>query len=192
MQRACVTAALLLAGSLPAQADDLPARKAGLWEIRSGEKTAAGDAPAIQQCVDAETDRVLQSVAGGPWTGLLCARIDVRKAGDTVTADATCEAIPDKPERERTVHTVTVHAVFTGSFDSAYAMTMTMKGKALPGGTRTKTGAAKWLGPCIAGQKPGVVIMETVLGTLWLDVLETQKRSRPVDGARPDMTGGGP
>ena len=174
MRHACVTAALLLAGSLPGQADDLPARKAGLWEIKPGEENVASDAPAIQQCVDAATDRMLQSVMG-PWTGLACARRDVRQARDTVTADATCKVIPDKPEKDRTVHTVTVHAVFTGSFDTAYTMTMTVQGD-VPGGTMTRKGAARWLGPCAAGQKPGDVILGGVLGTFRLNVREMQKR----------------
>jgi hypothetical protein len=174
MRHACVTAALVVAGALPVQADDLPARKAGLWELRFGEENDASDAPAIQQCVDAATDRMLQSVMG-PWTGLLCTRRDVRQAGDTVTADATCRVIPDKPERDRTVHTVTVHAVFTGSFATAYTMTMTVQGD-VPGGTMARQAAARWLGPCAAGQKPGDVIMGGVLGTIRLNVREMQRR----------------
>jgi len=175
MRHACVSAALLLSGSLPAQADDLPARKAGLWELRFGEENVTSDdAAAIQQCVDAATDRMLQSVMG-PWTGLLCTRRDVRQAGDIVTADAMCKAIPDKPERVRTMHTVTVHAVFTGSFDTAYTMTMTVQGDG-PGGTITKRAAARWLGPCAAGQKPGDVIMGGVLGSFRLNIRDMQKR----------------
>jgi hypothetical protein len=166
-----MAAALLVAGARPLWADDLPARKAGLWEIKSGEESMASEETAIQQCVDASTDRMLQSVMG-PWSGLLCARRDVRKAGDTVTADATCKVLPDKPERVRTVHTVTVHAVFTGSFDSAYTVTMTVQGRALPGGTKTGTTAARWLGPCAAGQKPGDIIM----GSLRLNVWEMMQK----------------
>jgi hypothetical protein len=42
--------------------------------------------------------------------------------------------------------------VITGSFDSAYTMTMTSEGDAVPGGKSSMTIAATWLGPCTAGQ----------------------------------------
>ena len=164
---------LLLAGAMPVRADDFPNRKAGLWEVTSGAEDPGSAAPATQQCVDAATDRTVGLVME-PWAYLLCARREVRRAGDTMTADATCKMVPDKPERGGTIHTVTVHAVVNGNFDSAYTMTMTVQGKALPGGTKTITTAAKWLGPCAAGQKPGDIVM----GGLKMNILEMMKRGR--------------
>ena len=70
------------------------------------------------------------------------------KTGDTVTIDSTCTVAG---------RTVSTHAVVTGSFDSAYTMTVTAEGSALPPVKMTIEG--KWLSACAAGQQPGDVIM---------------------------------
>ena len=166
-------AVLFLAGAMEVQADDFPNRKAGLWEVTSGAEDPGSADSATQQCVNASTERMVGLIME-PWSHLLCVRWEVRRAGDTMTADATCKVLPDKPESGGTIHAVTVHAVVTGNFDSAYTMTMTVQGQALPGGTKTITTAAKWLGPCAAGQKPGDIVM----GGLKMNILDMMKRGR--------------
>src|SRR5712671_1250684 len=71
------------------------------------------------------------------------------------------------------IDAATSHAVITGSFDSAYTMTVTSESDALPGGKMTMTIAAKWLGPCTADQKPGDMIMGNGFK---MNILEMQKR----------------
>ncbi len=139
-------ATVLLLSTVPTLAVELPTRKAGLWEIRMN------DAPmAVQQCIDAATDRMMVSSAG-PMAQQACPKRDVQRSGDTWTVESTC-TFKDK--------TFKTHMVVTGSFDSAYTQTTTSEGDAdtIPGGKLTIKMNAKWIGPCAADQKPGDMIM---------------------------------
>jgi hypothetical protein len=78
--------------------------------------------------------------------------------------DSTC-TVGGKP--------ATFHAAITGSFDSAYAMTVTAKGEGLPAGMLNMTLTASWLGARQPGQKSGDVVM---LGGKKVDIPELQKR----------------
>jgi hypothetical protein len=163
MGRFGTAAVLVLAGAVPMLAAEMPARKAGLWEIRMN-----GAPMAIQQCIDAATDQMMMSGAG-MLAQTACSKRDVERSGATMTIDSVC-TYKDK--------TATSHAVVTGSFDSAYEMTVTSEADGLPGGKMTMTLAAKWLGPCAADQKPGDMIMG---GGIKLNILEMQKQ-RPSQG----------
>ena len=164
MVRFGATGILILAGALPAVAAELPTRKAGLWEVRMN-----GAPQAIQQCIDASTDQMMQSSAG-PLAQAACAKHDVQKSGNTITIDATCNLAGK---------TATSHSLIAGSFDSAYTMTVTSEGDAMPGGKMTITLAAKWLGPCTGDQKPGDMIMGNGFK---MNILGMRKRS-PSQGA---------
>jgi hypothetical protein len=164
MGRFRAAAFLILAGALPALAAELPGRKAGLWEVNTNMAGRNGRGVTIQQCIDASTDQMMQSSAG-PFAQAACSKRDVQKSGNTVTIDSTC-TLAGK--------TATAHAVITGSFDSAYTMTVTSQSDALPGGKMTMTMAAKWLGPCTADQKPGDMIMGNGVK---MNILELQKRA---------------
>ena len=163
MKRIGTTALVVLASVLPALAAELPARKAGLWEVKTSFENRNGAGPTIQQCIDAATDQMMQSSAG-PLAQAACTRRDIQKSGNTITMDSTC-TLGGK--------TATSHAVITGSFDSAYTMTVTSQSDALPGGNMTMTMAAKWLGPGAADQKPGDIIMGNGFK---MNILEMQKR----------------
>jgi hypothetical protein len=120
--------------AMPAAAEDLPTRKAGLWEITTG----MGDRSVkMQQCVDAATDHAMQTRAGTAPHGD-CSKHDVQKSGTTTTIDAVC-TIAGK--------TRTSHIVIAGSFDSAYTLTVTGQTEGQPAGPPA-TLTAKWLGPC--------------------------------------------
>jgi Protein of unknown function (DUF3617) len=163
MRRITATAFVILAGTLPAPSAELPTRKAGLWEIKMSFENRNAASPTIQQCVDASTDQMMQSSAG-PLAQAACSKRDVQRSGNTLTIDSSC-ALAGK--------TATSHAVITGSFDSAYTMTVTSQSDALPDGKMAMTMAAKWLGPCAGDQKPGDVIMGNGFK---MNVLEMQKR----------------
>ena len=109
------TAFLVLVGAMPVLAAEMPSRKAGLWEIKMRFESRDAAGPAIQQCIDASTDQMMQSSAG-PLAQAACSKRDVQKSGNTLTIDATC-TLAGK--------TATSHCVITGSFDSAYTMTVT-------------------------------------------------------------------
>lgn len=133
----------------PASADDLPSRKPGLWEIKMNIE-GRGAPQVIQQCIDAATDQMMQQSAG-PFSAAACAKRDVQKSAESTTIDSSC-TVGGKA--------ATAHATITGSFDSAYTMTVTSHSDALPGNMSNMTMAinGKWLGPCTADQKPGDMI----------------------------------
>jgi hypothetical protein len=133
---------VLLLSAMPTLAEELPTRKAGLWEIRMN------DAPnAIQQCIDATTEKMI-----GARAEQACPKRDVQRSGDTWTVETTC-TFGDK--------TIKTHTVAKGSFDSGFTQTSTSEGDAsiVPGGKLTLKTDAKWLGPCAADQKPGDAIL---------------------------------
>lgn len=136
-------------GTAPALAAELPSRKPGLWELTMTSDNPNMPGQSMKQCIDAATDRPLQT--GGPMAAEnLCSRRDVQRSGTTITVDSTC-TVAGK--------TMNSHVVITGSFDSAYTMAVTNESAILPGGKHSLTMNAKWLGPCAADQKPGDVIL---------------------------------
>lgn len=135
---------LLLAA--PAMAEDAASRKPGLWEVKTSIDDR-GRAVTVQQCIDAATDQMLQSSAG-PLAAPVCARPDVKKSEGGMTIDTQC-SFNGKPAG--------AHAVVSGSFDSAYTMTVAAEGVDLPATRMTMD--AKWLGACAPDQKPGDVVM---------------------------------
>jgi hypothetical protein len=159
---------LVLAGVLPVLADELPSRKAGLWDVRMSFENRNGAGLTVRQCIDASTDQMMLSSAG-PLARAACSRRDVQKSHDSVTIDSTCTLAGE---------TATSHAVITGSFDNAYTMTVTSQSGALPGGKMAMTVVAKWLGPCAADQKPGDLIMGNGMK---MNILDMQKRA-PSEG----------
>jgi Protein of unknown function (DUF3617) len=145
----------VVVGAAPAAALDLPARKAGLWEIKMTFEGRNLPAQTSQHCVDAETDKLMQSMAGSMRTDM-CSKQDVQRSGGSIVVDSVCK-IGDA--------TTTSHAVVTGDFNSAYTMKVTSKregGRPLPGapadGTSAMTIDAKWLGAC-GELKPGDMVM---------------------------------
>jgi hypothetical protein len=138
---------LMVLAAWPAAAADMPARKPGLWEIKMNFENRNAPAQSIQQCIDAATDQIMQSSASNIGSQN-CSKRDVVKSGDTMTIDSVCTVAGKN---------ATSHAVVTGSFDSAYTMTVSSKSDVGPGFSMTI--AAKWLGPCQADQKPGDMIM---------------------------------
>lgn len=164
---AVIAAATLILSVAPAVAIDMPARKPGLWELKMEFAGRGLPAQVMKQCTDVSTDKMMNLNFGGS-NEQACSKQDVKNAGGTITIDSVCKFGPA---------TTTSHAVVTGSFDSAYTVDVTSTsegGPAMPGaapGAATKmTIAAKWLGPCAAGQKPGDVIMSNGMKMNVLDM----------------------
>jgi hypothetical protein len=140
----------------PATALDLPARKAGLWEITMTMEGRNIPMPTAQHCIDAETDKLMSSI-GGDMRKDMCSKQDVQKVGNTFVVDSVCNI---------GASTTTSQAVVSGDFNSAYTVKVTSKregGPAMPGmpadGSSTMSIDAKWLGECKADQKPGDMII---------------------------------
>jgi hypothetical protein len=167
--------------ALPAHALDLPARKAGLWEIKMTFEGRNIPGQTSQHCIDAATDKQMNAIGNGATQGA-CSKQDVQRVGATIVVDSVCK-FGDA--------TTTSHAVMTGDFNSAYTVKVNSKregGRALPGmpadGASTMTIEAKWLGACAADQKPGDIVMA---GGRKINILDMQRMGVPglPGGARP-------
>ena len=165
----CMGAAFGLLFSAYAEAADLPARKPGQWEVKTS-IDGHGRAVTVQQCIDAATDQMLQSSAG-PFSAPACPEREVKKSENGMTIDSRCSF---------NGKAASAHAVVTGSFDSAYTMTVTSEGADLPAMTMTSEG--KWLGACAAGQQPGDVVMANGVK---VNIPELQKRALAPDASQP-------
>jgi len=163
---------LVLIGAMPARAAELPSRKPGLWEVKTSIENSNAPVRVIKQCIDASTDQMLQSSAG-PFAPAVCPERHVQRSDSSITIDSICK-IGDKP--------ATAHAAVTGSFGSAYTMTVTSQSEDLAGGKMVMTMEAKWLGPCTADQKPGDIIMGNGIK---INVPEMEKRSTAPGGPLP-------
>lgn len=153
----------------PAAADDAASRKPGLWEVKTSIDDR-GRSATVQQCIDAATDQMLQSSAG-PFSASLCSAREVKKSEGGMTIDTQCR-FNGKP--------ASAHAAVSGSFNSAYTMTVTAEGVDLPATKMTMD--AKWLGACAAGQEPGDVIMANGVK---VNIPELQKRALAPGSATP-------
>jgi hypothetical protein len=141
----------LICLSVSAMAAELPARKPGLWEIKTSIPNAPQNAQqmSIRECIDASTDKAMQENAGSPNAARQCSQRDIQRSGDTVTIDSTCTVAG---------RTSKGHVIITGDFQSTYTMTVNTQPEGAPTG-RTMTMVATWIGPCAAGQRPGDTIM---------------------------------
>ncbi len=162
--RFIAAAACLLVG--PAFAIDYPARKPGLWEIKTGEGGAStGTAPGqtIQQCIDAATDKAMREMGQGMGKDM-CSKQDLRLEGVKLVIDSVCRIGPT---------TATSRAVMSGDFSSAYRMESKSTYSPPLMGRTEGTGLieAKWVGPCKPGQKPGDMVMANGMKMNLLDAM---------------------
>jgi hypothetical protein len=171
--------AFALAGAAPAAALDLPARKVGLWQLTMTFEGRSTPPHVTQQCVDAETDKLMNSIGGGIRQGT-CSKQDLSRVGSTIVVDSVCQVGPA---------TTTSRGVITGDFNSAYTIKSTSKregGPAIPGApagdTTTMTIDAKWLGACKADQKPGDMIMANGMK---MNIRDLQNLPGMTGGVRP-------
>ena len=150
-------------------AAELPARKPGMWEVKTSIEGSGAPARVVRQCIDAATDQMLQSSAG-PFSPAACLQRSVQRLPESVIIDSTC-VVADKP--------ATAHSVVTGSFDDAYTMTVTAQSEVLPGGKMTMTMNGKWIDACPADQRSGDVVMSNGAK---INILDVQKRAlSPLD-----------
>jgi uncharacterized protein DUF3617 len=154
--RQILLVALSLIATTPACALDLPARKAGLWEVKMTFEGRNLPPQVMQQCIDAATDKMMNAL-GGSLQQSMCSKQDVQKVGNTLVVDSVCQMGGI---------TATSHGVITGDFNSGYSAKVTSTrsgGPAMPGmpadGTTNMTIEAKHLGACKADQRPGDMIM---------------------------------
>jgi hypothetical protein len=141
----------VLCGRL-ADADEIPIRKAGLWEmkiVRAGSKLPD---MTMQHCTDETTDRDMRD-SFGPMTKQVCSKQDIRKTATGYVSDSVCNIAGTS---------ITSHSEIVGDFNAGYTATTTAQREGgAPGAPRDTTTVieAKWLGACKADQKPGDIVM---------------------------------
>jgi len=152
MRPAIILAAAFIAA--PAAAQDMPSRKAGLWEMTMTFEGRGAPPQTMQQCIDAATDKAMQDMSQGV-RGQGCSKRESKKVGDTIVFDSVCSM---------GAGTTTSHGVVSGDFNSAYTVKINSKreggppAKGMPAETNMAV-EAKWVGACKADQKPGDIIM---------------------------------
>jgi hypothetical protein len=189
MHRHLALIALGILCTSPAAALDLPARKAGLWEIKINFEGRSIPPQTMQQCIDAATDKQMNSI-GGNMRQDMCSKQDVQKVGATIVVDSVCQIGPSK---------TTSHGVISGDFNSAYTVKVASKregGPAVPGmpadGSSNMTMEAKWLGACKTDQKPGDMIMASGQKVNIIDLQKMQGAPGGPAGMRPPGVPGAP
>ena len=135
---------VLSAGS--AGAADLPARKAGLWELSKSTADDPRPLPKVFQCTDAATDASLAENAFlAEYLG--CSEQSSRRDGDGWVIEATCES-----EAGPVKHTTRL----SGDFQKGYTMAQVATFADL-GMTVSQDVTAVYVGVCDGGLKPGEI-----------------------------------
>src|SRR2546426_1363010 len=152
MRQAMLLFFTLILGAGLAQAQDVPKRKSGLWEIKVQTFRHEG-VRTTQMCVDQKTDdAVRQPIEARRHES--CKKVTLRREGDKQLVDAECTLGGSQT-------TAKTHGVITGSFDSAYkiesASTFDEPVHGKSEGSAVIEG--RWTGPCQSDQKPGDVIL---------------------------------
>jgi len=147
-----------------ASAEELPLRKAGLWEMKITKVGSQLPELTMQHCTDATTDKAMANSVS-PLAKQICTKQETVKTATGYVSDSVC-----------TVGGVsmTSHSEITGDFNSAYSVTTkahTDKGPEQLRDTTTRIDA-KWLGDCKADQKPGDIVMP---GGFKLNVKDAEK-----------------
>jgi uncharacterized protein DUF3617 len=164
----------------PALAQEMPSRKAGLWEMTMTFEGRGAPPQTMQQCIDAATDKAMQDMSQGV-RGQGCSKRESKKVGYTIVFDSVCSM---------GAGTTTSHGEVSGDFNSAYTVKINSRReggppiKDMPAETSMSV-AAKWLGACKADQKPGDIIMAN--GTK-MNVTDMQKGG-PTGGMPPGAAG---
>jgi hypothetical protein len=149
-----VLSCLLLAAwpCVGAGAEELPVRKAGLWEMKIVKTGTSLPEMAMQHCTDATTDKDMAN-SFSPMVKQVCSKQDIQKTATGYVTDSVCSVAGVS---------VTSHAEIVGDFNSAYTVSTTSHSDKGPSGkpldTTTKI-EAKWLGACKPDQKPGDIVM---------------------------------
>lgn len=166
----CVGCFLLAPGpAAAAGAEQLPIRKAGLWEIKMVRTGSPVSEMTMQHCTDESTDRQMNGMAG-PAAQQTCSKQDIRKTATGFASDTVCTVAG---------RSITSHSDVAGDFNSAYMVTTVSHSEGGPAGARDTTSKleAKWIGACKPDMKPGDVVMP---GGRKINVMDMQKlRSGP-------------
>ena len=135
-----------------AAADELPVRKAGLWQItRSAPRP--NFPPQVQKiCLDARTDALMNKL-GTKDVQKLCSKSEIHRSGGRIEVDSICTIGASK---------ASTHTVMTLKGEEAYHedITVHFDPPVHKIADSTSTQDAKWLGACPADMQPGDIVTE--------------------------------
>jgi len=153
--------ALLSAGT---RADELPLRKAGLWEMKIAKPGSQLPELTVQHCTDETTDKDMSNTVS-PMAKQICSKQDIKKTATGYTIDSVCSVAGIS---------ATSHSEVVGDYNSAYTVTTQSHSEGGPASLREVTTRieAKWLGACKEGQRPGDIVMP---GGFKLNVKDAEK-----------------
>lgn len=137
-----------------AVAQEIPTRRAGLWEVTITHDGRNTPPQTMQQCTDAETDKLMNAF-GGELSADMCSKQEIKKVGATLVISATCQIGPMKS---------TSQSVVSGDFSSNYTVKVTSKIEGLPASAQEAAGGtttiqARWVSACKPDQRPGDIMM---------------------------------
>jgi uncharacterized protein DUF3617 len=153
MRHASLVLLTLILTATFAQAEEIPKRKSGLWEVKRTSTLSRGQTRVYQLCIGQATDNALPQLAES-MSNENCATSKVLRQGDKLLVDAVCKLRGPQT-------TATTHGVITGNFDSAYRIESKstfdppLRGRA----ESSAVLEGKWTGPCKPDQHPGDVIL---------------------------------
>jgi hypothetical protein len=160
-----LSAGLLALSSSAALTEELPIRKAGLWEMKVVRTGGAMPNMTMQHCTDPTTDKEMNN-AVSPAAKQVCSKQDIRKTVTGYVTDSVCAVAGVS---------MTTHAEIIGDFNSGYTVTSTTHSDKGPTGKpldATSRIEAKWMGDCKPGQKPGDIVMP---GGMKLNVKDAER-----------------
>jgi Protein of unknown function (DUF3617) len=144
-------AACLLVVASMTQADQLPHRKPGAWQMTRSSPDSKMPPMTATLCVDAASESALVDM-GKSSAKKMCSKSEVHFNGDNGTIDTVCKFGNLTQTSHSTIR-------FTGP-DAFRVETHSHFDPPLAGmADRTTIAESKWLGPCPANMKPGDVVM---------------------------------
>jgi hypothetical protein len=165
-------AVMLCAASIAAGAQtlDLPARKPGLWDMKTVTEAPPGlPALSTQMCIDAATDKEVMNF-GLKLSRDNCKRYDIRRAGKAWVINADCNFGPVRSSTKTTV---------SGDFQSSIELRIEGTADGVPGTKGPQatviTQTAKWVSACTNGMKPGDMVLP---GGLRVNVKQVRELQR--------------
>ncbi len=186
--------ALLAAGAAALAGPTFPARKPGLWEMRSAQKTGEKEPMTVQQCADSATDKALQEygLTRPQMNRKFCKEEMRNEAGKMLVHTETCK---------QSGSTMTRRIVISGDFNVAYRVeshTVYDPKPRTPPPDEDLVADMRWMGACPAGLKPGDMLLPggmkmnvldlTQMGAMAGKLMRTGPDTRPGEMTLPDGT----
>lgn len=168
-----LTVCALAAGVAYAQ-DEHPKRKAGLWEVRGVSAEASG-LPPTRFCVGENTNTRSSHLDRSVGERGACTLGAFRRAGQAWLAESVCK---------ETRSVVVSRAIASGDFETEYRIDTLVTYDPPLGGIRREDKeavVARYLGPCLDGQKAGDVVVPG-MGTL--NMVDGTFRAEPAPPAQ--------